>query len=155
MLNSTLCYIRQGDRYLMLHRVKKENDLNRDKWIGVGGKFEDRESPDDCLMREVLEETGLTLTDWQCRGIVTFLSDGWEGEYMYLFTADSFTGTLKECDEGNLEWVPISRLGELPLWEGDHLFLELLARNAPFFLMTLKYEGDRLVYASLNGEQIR
>ena len=98
MLNTTLCYITRGDQVLMLHRVKKENDLNHDKWIGVGGKFLEGESPDDCLLRETKEETGLTLTRWQCRGVVTFLSDRWEGEYMYLFTADGFEGTLKECD---------------------------------------------------------
>ena len=110
MKNTTLCYIERGGQYLMLHRVKKENDLNHDKWVGVGGKFEVNESPDECLRREVLEETGLTLTDYRCRGVVTFVSDEWEGEYMYLYTAMGFEGTLRECDEGTLEWVPIEKV---------------------------------------------
>ena len=155
MINSTLCYVTRGDEVLMLHRVKKENDLNKDKWIGIGGKFEDRESPDECLLREAMEETGLRLTSWRCRGVVTFLSDTWEGEYMYLFTADGFEGMLKECDEGELQWVPRAFLDELPKWEGDKIFLELLWQNAPFFLLTLRYQGDTLLEAVLNGEKIR
>ena len=94
---TTLCYIEKDDCYLMLHRVKKEQDINKDKWIGIGGKFEDGESPEECLLREAKEETGLTLTSWRCRGVVTFLNDCCEGEYMYLFTADGFEGTLKPC----------------------------------------------------------
>ena len=140
---------------LMLHRVKKENDLNKDKWIGIGGKFEPQESPDECLLREAMEETGLRLTSWRCRGVVTFLSDCWEGEYMYLFTADGFEGELKECDEGDLQWVHRAFLDELPKWEGDKIFLELLWKDAPFFLLKLRYEGDRLVEAVLNGKRIR
>ena len=155
MINSTLCYVTRGDEVLMLHRVKKENDLNKDKWIGIGGKFEDRESPDECLLREAMEETGLRLTSWRCRGVVTFLSDCWEGEYMYLFTADGFEGTLKECDEGDLQWVPRAFLDELPKWEGDKIFLKLLWEDAPFFLLTLRYQGDTLLEAVLNGEKIR
>ena len=155
MINSTLCYVTRGDEVLMLHRVKKENDLNKDKWIGIGGKFEDQESPDECLLREAMEETGLRLTSWRCRGVVTFLSDCWEGEYMYLFTADGFEGMLKECDEGELQWVPRAFLDELPKWEGDKIFLELLWQNAPFFLLTLRYRGDTLLEAVLNGEKIR
>jgi len=139
----------------MLHRVKKKNDINKDKWIGIGGKFEDGESPDDCLLREAREETGLTLTAWQCRGIVTFLSDQAEGEYMYLFTADGFAGALKECDEGDLQWVSRDFLDQLPKWEGDQIFLDLLWQNAPFFLLTLRYEGDKLAEAILNGKKIR
>ena len=115
MKNTTLCYIEREGQYLMLHRVKKENDLNHDKWVGVGGKFEPNESPDECLRREVLEETGLTLTDYRCRGVVTFVSDEWEGEYMYLYTATGFEGKLRECDEGTLEWVPIEQVGGLKL----------------------------------------
>jgi len=140
---------------LMLHRVKKEKDLNKDKWIGIGGKFEDGESPDECLLREAQEETGLTLTDWCCRGVVTFLTNGpWEGEYMYLFTADSFEGKLKECDEGELKWVSREFLDDLPKWEGDKIFLDLLWQNAPFFLLTLRYDGDKLTEAILNGKPI-
>ena len=154
MINSTLCYITRGSDVLMLHRVKKKNDINKDKWIGIGGKFEPEESPDQCLLREAKEETGLTLTSWKCRGIVTFLNDCCEGEYMYLFTADSFTGTLKECDEGNLEWISRNQLSSLPQWEGDKIFLDLLWRDAPFFLLTLRYSGDKLLEAVLNGKKI-
>ncbi|MDY4755109.1 MAG: 8-oxo-dGTP diphosphatase [Candidatus Faecousia sp.] len=155
MHNSTLCYILRGDEVLMLHRVKKEQDINRDKWIGIGGKFEFEESPDECLLREAKEETGLTLTSWRCRGIVTFLNEGGEGEYMYLFTADGFQGELIECDEGNLEWVSREFLGTLPMWEGDKIFLDLLWQDAPFFLLTLRYRNDRLVEAVLNGKKIK
>jgi 8-oxo-dGTP diphosphatase len=154
VINTTLCYIEQDGCYLMLHRVKKENDLNQDKWIGVGGKFEDKESPEECMLREVREETGLTLTSYRYRGLVTFLSDRWETEYMHLFTADGFTGELAECDEGVLEWVEKTRLGELNLWEGDHLFLRLLAEEAPFFSLKVAYQGDKLVEAALNGRAL-
>ena len=155
MRNTTLCYIRnrQGQT-LLLHRIKKENDLNRDKWIGVGGKFEDRESPEECLLREVQEETGLTLTHYRYRGIVTFVSDRWETEYMHLFTADGFTGTLRECREGVLEWVDDATMARLPTWEGDRLFLELLRQNAPFFSLKLEYAGDTLLRAALNGRTL-
>ncbi|MBR4109450.1 MAG: 8-oxo-dGTP diphosphatase [Oscillospiraceae bacterium] len=155
MLHTTLCYILRGDQVLMLHRTKKENDINKDKWIGIGGKFQEGESPDACLLREAKEETGLTLTRWQCRGIVTFLSDQAQGEYMYLFTADDYEGELKECDEGELRWISRDFLDELPKWEGDQIFLELLWENAPFFLLTLRYTGDKLQEAILNGERIR
>ncbi len=155
MHNSTLCYILRGDEVLMLHRVKKEQDINKDKWIGIGGKFESEESPDECLLREAKEETGLTLTSWRCRGIVTFLNEGGEGEYMYLFTADGFQGEMTECDEGNLEWVSREFLGTLPMWEGDKIFLDLLWQDAPFFLLTLRYQNDRLVEAVLNGKKIK
>ena len=155
MLNTTLCYITRGDQVLMLHRIKKKNDINKDKWIGIGGKFEAEESPDACLLREAKEETGLTLTRWQCRGVVTFLSDQAEGEYMYLFTADGFEGELKDCEEGRLQWISRELLDRLPKWEGDQIFLDLLWQNAPFFLLTLRYAGDRLAEAILNGEKIR
>lgn len=155
MFNTTLCYITRGDEVLMLHRVKKENDVNKDKWIGIGGKFEDGESPEECLLREAKEETGLTLTSWRCRGIVTFLAKGWEGEYMYLFTADGFEGQLTGCDEGELKWVSRDFLDKLPKWEGDQIFLDLLWQDAPFFLLKLSYDGDKLVEAVLNGEKIR
>lgn len=155
MINSTLCYVLRGDDVLMLHRVKKKNDVNKDKWIGIGGKFFPEETPDECLLREAQEETGLTLTSWKCRGIVTFLTNGpWEGEYMYLFTADDFRGELKECSEGNLEWVSRDFISKLPLWEGDNIFLKLLWQDAPFFLLKLRYEGDTLAEAVLNGRQL-
>ena len=155
MHNSTLCYVTRGNDVLMLHRVKKKNDINRDKWIGIGGKFEENESPDECLLREAMEETGLKLTSWQCRGIVTFLTKTDFGEYMYLFTADGFEGELKECDEGDLQWVSREFLDNLPKWEGDQIFLDLLWQNAPFFLLTLRYDHDKLVEAILDGKKIR
>ena len=145
MINTTLCYIRRGEEYLMLHRIKKENDLNHDKWIGIGGKFEDKESPEDCLLREALEETGLTLTDYRYRGMVTFVSDRWATEYMHLFTADGFTGTLKDCDEGVLEWVDQDRLESLNLWEGDKLMFRLLREREDYFSLKLRYQGDTLL----------
>lgn len=152
MNNSTLCYLERDGQYLMLHRTKKQRDPNAGKWIGVGGKFEEGESPDECLCREVKEETGLTLTGWALRGIVTFVSDQWPTEYMYLFTSASFSGVLGECSEGELAWVPKAKVPGLPLWAGDRLFLELLARDAPFFLLKLEYQGEQLVRAALNGE---
>lgn len=156
MINTTLCYITRGDEVLMLHRVKKKNDINQDKWIGIGGKFEREESPDECLLREAKEETGLTLERWQCRGVVTFLTnDPEQGEFMYLFTADRFSGDLKECDEGDLQWVKRQFLDALPKWEGDQIFLNLLWQDAPFFLLKLRYDGDRLAEAVLNGQKIR
>jgi len=155
MHNSTLCYIVKDGKVLMLHRVKKKNDINHDKWIGIGGKFEPEEAPEECILRETKEETGLTLTSWRCRGVVTFLQEGGEGEYMYLFTADDFTGELTECDEGDLQWVSLDFLDALPTWEGDRIFLNLLWQDAPFFLLTLRYQGDRLVEAVLDGKKIR
>ncbi len=152
MINTGLCYIEKDGRYLMLHRVKKENDLNRDKWVGIGGKFKEGESPEDCNLREVSEETGLTLKNQHYRGIVTFVSDKWGTEYMHLFHSDSFEGELKECDEGNLEWVKKSDVYSLPLWEGDKIFLSLLERDIPFFSLKLVYEGERLVKAVLDGK---
>ena len=153
-INSTLIYVERGDEYLMLHRTKKENDLNHDKWIGIGGKFEENESPEDCMLREAREETGLTLTSWRYRGIVTFLSDRWETEYMHLFTADGYSGTLRQCDEGDLAWIKKSELLKLKLWEGDKIFLRLLDSDEPFFSLKLKYEGDTLVLAVLNGKRL-
>ena len=156
MIHSTLCYVTRGDEVLMLHRVKKKNDVNQDKWIGIGGKFQPEETPDECLLREAKEETGLTLTSWRCRGIVTFLTNGpWEGEYMYLFTADGFEGELKECDEGELEWLPWEELTRIPHWEGDEIFLRLLKQDVPFFSLKLCYEGEVLVQAVLNGTPMK
>lgn len=154
MKNTTLCYIEKDGCYLLLHRIKKENDLNRDKWVGIGGKFEENESPEECLLREAKEETGLILTDYRYCGIVTFVSDRWEGEYMHLFHATGFDGELIECDEGNLEWVSKEFFATLPQWEGDKIFLKLMAEKAPFFSLKLCYEGDKLVYSALNGKAL-
>ena len=154
MLHSTLCYLERDGQYLMLHRVKKQYDANHDKWIGVGGKFEEGESPEDCVTREVWEETGLTLTDYAYRGVVTFVSDRWEGEYMHLFTATGFTGQVKECDEGQLEWISKEKLMQLPMWAGDRLFLERIAQPGPFFSLKLRYRGETLEGAWLNGKPL-
>lgn len=151
---TTLCYIEKDDSYLMMHRIKKKKDINQDKWIGVGGHFEKDETPEECLLREVKEETGLTLTSYRLRGLVTFLSDRWETEYMWLYTADEFEGTLTECDEGNLEWVKKSEVCNLPIWEGDKIFFRLLLEEAPFFSLKLRYEGDTLVETALNGQPL-
>ena len=153
-LNPTLGYIERDDAYLMLHRVKKKNDLNHDKWVGIGGKFEDGESPEECMRREALEETGLTLHDLRLRGIVTFVSNQWDNEYMFLYTCTQFSGELTECKEGNLEWVPKDKVCDLPIWEGDKIFFRLLNENAPFFSLKLSYEGDKLVYAALDGKAL-
>ena len=155
MINTTLCYIERGDEYLMLHRVKKENDINRDKWIGLGGKFEEDESPEECLLREVYEESGLRLTSWRYRGIVTFVNTKCSSEYMHLFTADAFEGTVGPCDEGELEWIKKSELMKLTLWEGDRIFLRLLESGEPFFSLKLSYDGDELIGAKLNGRHIQ
>ncbi len=138
----------------MLHRVKKENDINFDKWIGIGGKFEDGESPEDCVLREAFEETGLKLTKYSYRGILTFISDKYETEYIHLFTADGFEGELRDCDEGVLKWIDESLLDRIPKWEGDRIFLDLIKKDVPFFSLKLKYEGEKLVLAVLNGERI-
>lgn len=152
---TTLCYIEKDDCYLMLHRVKKQHDVNKDKWIGIGGKFEKDETPEECLLRETKEETGLTLTSWKLRGIVTFLSDGWETEYMFLYTADQYEGELTACSEGNLEWVPKKELDSLNLWEGDKIFFKLLEEDHPFFSLKVKYEKDILTEAALDGRKIK
>lgn len=154
MKNTSLCYIERGDSYLMLHRVKKTNDENHDKWIGIGGKFEEGESPEECMRREMLEETGLTAKSWQYRGIVTFVSDEWGTEYMHLFKCSDYSGEIKDCDEGVLEWIKKDKLLSLPIWEGDKIFLRLLDTDCPFFSLKLRYSGDRLIKAALNGEEI-
>lgn len=154
MKNTTLCYITRGNDVLMLHRVKKKNDLNEGKWVGIGGKFEENESPEDCLLREAREETGLRLTSWRYCGIVTFVSDTWEGEYMHLFQANDFEGDLIECNEGDLQWVSREFLDSLPTWEGDRIFLDLMWREVPFFSLKLCYEGDTLTQAVLNGKSL-
>lgn len=153
---TTLCYIEQGGKYLMMHRVKKEHDINEGKWIGVGGHFEAGESPEECLLREVKEETNLTLTSWHFRGIVTFTSDDHPTEYMCLYTADGFEGTFREdCKEGVLQWIPKEEVLDLRLWEGDRVFLKLLTEEVPFFSLKLSYRQDRLVECVLNGRPIR
>ena len=154
MINTTLCYIEKDGCYLMLHRVKKENDMNKDKWIGIGGKFEDKESPEDCVLREAREETGLSLIRPSYRGIVTFVSDRYPTEYMHLFHGDRFEGTIRDCDEGKLEWILKDELLKLPMWEGDKIFLRLLDEDRPFFSLKLSYVGDRLVEAVLDGESL-
>lgn len=151
---TTLCYIEKNSSYLMLHRVTKKNDINHDKWIGVGGHFEFEESPEDCLLREVREETGLTLKNFKFRGIVTFVSDDDEAEYMCLYTSDDFEGNLIECDEGKLEWVPFEKIESLELWEGDKIFLRLLHTDAPFFSLKLVYKNGNLVQKFLDGREI-
>lgn len=153
MKMTTLCYIARGTQWLMLHRVKKAHDLNEGKWIGIGGKFEQGESPEDCLLREVREETGLRLTSYRFRGIVTFVS-GDETEYMHLFTADAFTGTLHPCDEGTLEWMDRAAVYRQTLWAGDRIFLRLLETDAPFFSLKLRYCGEVLTEAVLDGQPI-
>ena len=145
MYLTTLCYIEQQDRYLMLHRTKKKVDVNKDKWIGVGGKFLPDETPQECLLREVKEETGLTLTKYRLRGLLTFISNEWETEYMHLYTATDYEGELIECNEGELVWVDKKDLFSLHLWAGDRIFLKLLQETDQFFEMKLKYEGDDLI----------
>ncbi len=154
MINTCLCYIEKEGKYLMLHRVKKENDLNHDKWVGIGGKFEKGETPEEACLRESFEETGLTLKNLSYRGLVTFVSDEWGTEYMHLFHSNSFEGNLKECDEGNLEWVKKSDVYNLPLWAGDKIFLKLLEKDIPFFSLKLVYEGEKLIKAVLNRENL-
>ena len=152
---TTLCYIEKGDSYLMLHRVSKKHDVNKDKWIGIGGHFEENESPEECLLREAKEETGLTLTSWKFRGIVTFISEGWNTEYMCLYTADGYEGEIIPCNEGVLEWIRKEDLLKLNLWEGDKIFLKLLQENAPFFSLKLAYTGDVLSEAVLDGKNLK
>lgn len=151
---STLCYIEKNDQYLMLHRTVKENDVNRDKWIGVGGHFEYGESPEECLLREVWEETGYTLTSYQYRGIVTFVYGEDTVEYMSLYTADGFTGEAHPCDEGELEWVDKKKIDSLNIWEGDKIFFRLLEEKRPFFSLKLVYNReDVLLEATLDGKE--
>lgn len=146
---TTLCYIEKNDKYLMLHRVKKKNDQSQDKWLGVGGHFEEGESPEECVLREVTEETGLTLTEYRYRGLVTFVSDMWEDEYMHLFTATGYEGDMTECDEGELVWIPKDEVYNLNLWEGDKIFFRLLEEDKGFFTLKVKYEGDKLISSEI------
>ena len=151
MKQTTLCYIERDNQYLMLHRTKKADDYNHDKWIGIGGHIEPGETPKDCVLREVLEETGLTLTDCAYRGIVRFRSDAYEDEDMHLFSADRYTGEIIDCDEGDLAWIDKADLLRLTMWEGDKVFLRLLDTRRNFFDLTLNYHGETLVGAVLDG----
>lgn len=151
---TTLCYLEKDDCYLMMHRVIKKQDISKDKWIGVGGHFEFGESPDECLIREVKEETGLNLLSYRFRGLITFICDKCDPEYMCLYTSDHFEGTMTDCNEGNLEWVPKSRIPQLNLWKGDLIFFRLMEEDAPFFSLKLRYEKDQLVEACLNGTKM-
>ncbi|MDO4216971.1 MAG: 8-oxo-dGTP diphosphatase [Bacteroidales bacterium] len=155
MKQTTLCYLERDGQYLMLHRIKKDHDASHDKWIGVGGKCEGDESPDECMIREVKEETGLDIVKWEYRGIVTFISDIWPCEYMHLFVCTDWKGTQIECNEGDLEWIDKRRLFDLTLWPGDRIFLRLLdTPNQPFFSLKLVYQGDELMSAKLDGIQL-
>ncbi len=155
MKNTSLCYIESNGQYLMLHRTKKKNDENAGKWIGVGGKFEEGESPEECMLREVYEETGLTLNSWRFRGIVTFSYSSWETEYMHLFTADSFSGEVQECSEGELKWIKKDDVLSLPIWDGDRVFLNLLKTDVPFFSLKLRYDDNgELQKVLLDGTEI-
>ena len=152
---TTLCYIERDGKYLMMHRVKKEHDINKDKWVGIGGHFEADESPEECLLREAKEETGLLLTDYKQRGIIIFISDKWQTEYMFLYTATGFAGKIGACDEGTLEWIAKEKVYDLPIWEGDKIFFRLLEENRQHFSLKLRYVGEDLVEAVLDGEKIR
>ncbi len=152
---TTLCYIERDNQYLMLHRIKKEKDINAGKWIGLGGHLIPSESPDECVLREVKEESGLTLISFKIRGIITFCLEGQDAEYMFLYTADDFCGEIIECNEGELAWVDKERVLELPLWEGDKIFLNLLQEREEFFSLKLCYRGDILVEAVRNGKEIK
>lgn len=154
---TTLCYIEKDGKYLMMHRVKKEHDINHDKWVGVGGHFEPDETPEECLLREVREETGLVLDDFQLRGIITFMSDKWQTEYMFLYTADKYHGKFvgrDGCREGTFEWVPKQDVYSLPIWEGDKIFFHLMEERTGVFSLKLRYVGDTLVEKVLDGRPL-
>ena len=154
LLQTTLCYLERDGQYLMLHRIKKKKDVNKDKWIGVGGKFEPGEDALACVLREVREETGLTMNQPLYRGMVDFFCPPWPAERMHLFTCTDFEGEMRPCDEGDLEWVDKDRVSQLPIWEGDKIFCDLLAQNESVFHLALSYEKDTLVRACLNGQDL-
>lgn len=149
MILTTICYIEKDGQYLMLHRTKKENDINKNKWIGIGGKFENNESPEECIVREVKEETGLLLKSFKLRGIITYAFTDIETEYMYIFTSNEFEGKLTDCDEGELKWINKSEIAKLNTWEGDKLFLERIKNKSNFFTMKMEYDGDKLLNYNL------
>jgi len=155
MQNTSLCYLEKDGKYLMLHRIKKKNDVNLHKWIGLGGKFLEGESPFECAKREIFEESGLIVKKLNYRGVVTFDCPPYPTDYMHLFTATEFEGEIKECDEGTLEWVDKKELKNIPIWEGDYIFFDLIDNNEPFFSLKLSYRNDKLTEVLLNGEKIR
>ena len=145
MIDTTLCHIRKDGKWLMLHRNKKEDDLNEGKWIAPGGKSLPGETPEQCARREALEETGLVLGEIRCLGVVHFRSDTWEDEEMYLFVCGDFTGELiKDCPEGELAWIEEEKVMDLPMWEGDRLFMPDVLAGRDGIDLTVVYEGDRL-----------
>ena len=150
---TTLCYVEKDGKYLMMHRVKKEHDINKDKWVGIGGHFEVDESPEECLLREAWEETGLILDEYRLRGVITFQSDRWQTEYMFLYTATKLHGELHGCNEGTLEWIDKKAVYDLPIWEGDKIFFQFMEEERPFFSLKLRYEGDNLVEKVLDGQK--
>ena len=151
---TTLCYIERDGQYLMMHRVKKEHDINKDKWVGIGGHFEQNESPEECLLRETREETGLTLTDYRLRGVITFISDKWQTEYMFLYTATGYEGKIGDCNEGTLEWIDRTDVYDLPIWAGDRIFFRLLEWRQDFFSLKLRYVGEQLTEVMLDGQAL-
>ena len=153
MKHTTLCYIEKENSYLMLHRIKKEADMNKDKWLGVGGKMEEGESPEECVLREVKEETGLTLKQYRYRGFITFVSKQWGTEYMHLFTATDYEGQIRECEEGTLEWIEKSKIDRLNLWEGDKIFFRLLEEEG-FFSLKLCYDEEQLIFHEINKYEL-
>ena len=155
MIDSSLCYLYRGNQVLMMHRTRKKNDMNHDKWIAIGGRFEAGESPEECALREVKEETGLTMIAPAYRGVVTFINDRYETERMHLFTADRFEGEMTDCDEGELVWIPKAQMDALPQWEGDRIFHRLLDEGIPFFELELNYSGEKLLSAFLNGKRLQ
>ncbi len=154
MRNTTLCYIEKDNKYLMMHRVKKENDINKDKYIGIGGHFEKDESPEECLTREVKEETGLTLNSFKLRGVITFICDKWQTEYMFLYTSNDFSGIISDCNEGDLVWIDKKEVYNLPIWEGDKIFFKLLEERQDFFTLKLKYQGETLIETKIDGKLV-
>ena len=151
---TTLCYIERDGQYLMMHRVKKEHDINKDKWVGIGGHFEQDESPEECLLRETREETELTLTDYRLRGVITFISDKWQTEYMFLYTATGYKGKIGDCNEGTLEWIDRTDVYDLPIWAGDRIFFRLLEWRQDFFSLKLRYVGEQLTEVMLDGQAL-